>query len=215
MLAGSRPWRRGCARRSRRPAPARAQAATPRSPALSALSGLRAFQLARLGGQQHGAAAERHVLVDMAVLPGDGERVERALPIAGARLHVEQRVDAPGERADRACTACSASARAASMSLPRFASRNRPRTPSSSVSGRSSMASKARRAAARSPLSCAACARSNAVSGSFGRLRRRCRHSVAPACGRRRRWRAARATARRSPGCAAARAYRRRWRPGG
>ena len=37
------------------------------------------------------------VLVDMAVLPGDGERVERAFVVARARLQVEQRVDAPGE----------------------------------------------------------------------------------------------------------------------
>ena len=61
------------------------------------MSGLVGFQFARLRRQQHGAAAERHVLIDMAVLPGNGERVERALIVAGARLHVEQRVDAPGQ----------------------------------------------------------------------------------------------------------------------
>src|SRR3990170_963105 len=42
-------------------------------------------------------------------------------------------------------TACSARARAASLSLLRLASRNKPRRPSNCVSGRSSMASKARR----------------------------------------------------------------------
>ena len=61
------------------------------------LVGVAPFQLARLRRQQHGAAAQRHALIDMAVLPGDGQRIERALVVAGARLHVEQRVDAPGE----------------------------------------------------------------------------------------------------------------------
>ena len=61
------------------------------------MSGLLRLQLARLRRQQHGAAAQRHALIDMAVLPGNGQRIERALVIAGARLHVEQRVDAPGE----------------------------------------------------------------------------------------------------------------------
>ena len=169
--AGSRLWRRGCGRRSRPPAPATAQAARPRSPSVERLVGIGGFSLARLGGQQHGAAAERHVGFDMAVGAGDGERVERAFEIAGARLEVEQGIDAPAKLADRAVTACSASARAASLSLLRRASRNRPRKPSSSVSGRSSMASKARRAAARSPLSWAAWALSSAVNGSRGRLR--------------------------------------------
>ena len=36
-------------------------------------------------------------LVDQAVAAGDGERVERALPVAGAALQVEQRLDRPGE----------------------------------------------------------------------------------------------------------------------
>ena len=61
----------------------------------SALSGCDDFEIARFSGEQHGAAAERHLCLDIAVLAGNGERGERAFPIAGAGLHVEQRVDAP------------------------------------------------------------------------------------------------------------------------
>ena len=57
--------------------------------------GLRCFKIARFGGQQHGAAPERDVRLDIAVLARHGERGECAFPIARARLHVEQRVDAP------------------------------------------------------------------------------------------------------------------------
>ncbi len=61
------------------------------------LVGIGGFRLARLRRQQHGAAAERRVWSDMTVLARDGERIQRALVIARARLHVEQGVDAPGQ----------------------------------------------------------------------------------------------------------------------
>src|SRR5262249_5135905 len=53
--------------------------------------------LTRLGSQKHGAAAHRDVWLDMAVLPGNGERVERAFEVAGACLQIEQSIDTPGE----------------------------------------------------------------------------------------------------------------------
>ena len=56
---------------------------------------LRGFKIARFGGEQHGAAPERHVRLDIAMLARHGERGESAFPIALARLHVEQRVHAP------------------------------------------------------------------------------------------------------------------------
>ncbi len=173
---------------------------------VSALSGL-AASASRASAVSSTARRRSATLgFDMAVLPGDGQRVERALVVAGAGLHVEQRVDAPGELADRASPPARRERGPRRCRCCALASRNRPRTPSSCVSGRSSMASKARRAASRSPLSWAACARATPSTARAADCGRRCRHSAAPARGRRRRWRAVRATARHSLAAAAARA---------
>ena len=61
------------------------------------LVGIGGLRFARLGRQQDGAAAERDAGFDMTVVARNGERVQRPFEIAGACLHVEQRIDAPGE----------------------------------------------------------------------------------------------------------------------
>ena len=61
----------------------------------SALSGCEASRSRASAVSKHGAAPERHVRLDIAMLARHGERAERAFPIALARLHVEQRVHAP------------------------------------------------------------------------------------------------------------------------
>ncbi len=111
-------------------------------------------------------------------------RSATGLSIWPLRLAIASVSSAPAQSACRHCRSNSASAdqpsfglsdsarsaywRAASISPSRSASRNRPRRPSCSVSGLASMASKIRRAVARSPESWAAWARSRCVSGSFG-----------------------------------------------
>ena len=51
----------------------------------------------RLGGEQHGAASLGHRLVDQAVAATDRKGVERALPVAGMALQIEQRLHRPAE----------------------------------------------------------------------------------------------------------------------
>ena len=51
----------------------------------------------RLRDQQHRAPAIGDGLVDAALPPSDGQGVERALPVAGPALQVEQRLDRPVE----------------------------------------------------------------------------------------------------------------------
>ena len=129
-----------------------------------------ASSLARLRRQQHGAAAQRQVGLDMAIGAGDGERVQRAGEIAGSRLQVEQGIDAPGksrialdrligERAGRFVV----------VAAPRF--EEQPAQPQQLGLGPVEHGLEGPPGGGRSPLSWAACARSNAVKGSRGRLR--------------------------------------------
>ena len=50
-----------------------------------------------LGGQQHRPPAIGDVLVDEVLPLGDRQRIERALPVAGAALQIEQRLHGPVE----------------------------------------------------------------------------------------------------------------------
>ena len=54
----------------------------------------------RLRGEQHGAAAIGSWALDVAVLAGDGDGLQRAGPIAVAALQVEQGIDRPGKLRD-------------------------------------------------------------------------------------------------------------------
>ena len=64
---------------------------------LQRLVGVGILQRLGLGRQQHGAAAGGGRLVDEVLAPRDGQRVERALPVLGAALQIEQRLDRPVE----------------------------------------------------------------------------------------------------------------------
>ena len=66
---------------------------------LERLVGARFLRRLRLRGQQHGAAAVGHGLVDQVVALADRQRVERALPVLGPALQIEQRLDRPAELA--------------------------------------------------------------------------------------------------------------------
>src|SRR6185369_9051038 len=59
--------------------------------------GIGDFPLARLCREKHSTTAHRDIRLDVPVLAGDGERIERALEVAGARLQIEQCIHAPGK----------------------------------------------------------------------------------------------------------------------
>ena len=139
---------------------------------LEGLVGRRILGRLRLRDEQHRAPAIGDGLVDAALPASDGQRVERALPVAGPALQVEQRLDRPVELGIELAARARRTGAPPPARRSRWASRNRPRRPSCSVSGEASMASKMRRLVARSPASCAVCARSRWVSGSCGRALR-------------------------------------------
>src|SRR5262249_21124529 len=60
---------------------------------------IRAGVLARLclSREQHGTTAPRHAAIDQTIAAADSERLERALPVAGMALQVEQRFHRPAE----------------------------------------------------------------------------------------------------------------------
>ena len=69
---------------------------------LEGLVGGRILRRLRLRGEQHGAPAGGHRLVDQVVALRHRQRVERGLPVLGLALQIEQRLDRPGELRVRA-----------------------------------------------------------------------------------------------------------------
>jgi hypothetical protein len=57
--------------------------------------GVGLLQILRLRRQQHGAAAVEDAPVDVTVVARRDQGLQRTLPLAGAALHIEQRMDGP------------------------------------------------------------------------------------------------------------------------